>query len=73
MTREEACNELVERYDCAKYVDSDYVDCISIEAIEIAIACLRHELQQESQYNPCDNCQEFDCTDCVFRKRGYAK
>ena len=44
MTREEACVELVKRHECAKYVDSDYVDCVSIEALEIAIEALKERL-----------------------------
>lgn len=44
MTREEAYAELVERHECAKYVDSDYVDCVSIEALDIAIEALKEIL-----------------------------
>ena len=24
------------------------------------------------RYKPCENCQEFDCTDCVLKKSGEA-
>lgn len=49
MTREEAYVELVERHKCTKYVDSNYVDCISIEALEIAIEALKERLATDHE------------------------
>lgn len=49
MTREEAYAELVERHECAEYVDSDYVDCVSIEALEIAIEALKGRLEIDNE------------------------
>jgi hypothetical protein len=67
MTREEALNELVERYNCTESVDGDYIDCISIEAIEIAIACLEHELKNEKTCITCQGCGFWDT--CKGKKR----
>lgn len=61
MTREEACAELVERHECAKYVDSDYVDAVSIEALEIAIEALKAQKHGEWTNEGC-------CTYCGENK-----
>ena len=43
MTKQEALEELKSRLRCADYVDSDYVDCVSKEAITVAIEVLERE------------------------------
>ena len=40
MTREEAINELKEKIKSAKYIDSNYVDNVSINTLKIAISAL---------------------------------
>jgi len=40
MTREEAVNELNDRIKSAEYVDSDYIDCVSVDAVKMAISAL---------------------------------
>lgn len=40
MTREEAVNELNDRIKLAEYVDSDYIDCVSVDAVKMAISAL---------------------------------
>lgn len=44
MTKQEALAELKSRLRCADYVDSDYVDSVSKEAIKIAIEALEREV-----------------------------
>lgn len=52
MTREEALTEIKERVFVTEYVNSSYVDCISIEALRIAIKAL-----EEPQWIPCSDCE----------------
>lgn len=40
MTREEAVNELNDRIKSAEYVDSDYIDCVSVDAVKMVISAL---------------------------------
>ena len=40
MTRQEALAELKDRVRCAEWVDEDYVDCVSTEALKVAIEAL---------------------------------
>lgn len=40
MTREEAVNELNDRIKAAEYVNSDYIDCVSVNAVKMAISAL---------------------------------
>ena len=40
MTRQEALAELKNRVRCAGWVDEDYVDCVSTEALKVAIEAL---------------------------------
>lgn len=40
MTREEAVNELSDKIKSAEYVDSDYIDCVSVDAVKMAISAL---------------------------------
>lgn len=44
MTKQEALEELKSRLRCADYVDSDYVDSVSKEAIKIATEALEREV-----------------------------
>ena len=44
MTRQEALAELKDRVRCAEWVDEDYVDCVSTEALKIAIEALEREV-----------------------------
>lgn len=44
MTKQEALEELKSRLRCADYVDSDYIDSVSKEAIKIAIEALEQEV-----------------------------
>ena len=43
MTRQEALAELKDRVRCAEWVDEDYVDCVSTEALKVAIEALERE------------------------------
>lgn len=45
MTKQEALYELKDLLRCADWVDEDYVDGISKEAIKIAIEALKREIQ----------------------------
>lgn len=40
MTKQEALEELKSRVRCADWIDEDYVDCVSTEALKIAIEAL---------------------------------
>lgn len=44
MTKQEALAELKDRVHCADWVDEDYVDCVSKEALKIAIEALEREV-----------------------------
>ena len=44
MTRQEALAELKDRVRCAEWVDEDYVDCVSTEALKIAIEALERDI-----------------------------
>lgn len=44
MTRQEALAELKDRVRCAGWVDEDYVDCVSTEALKVAIEALEREV-----------------------------
>lgn len=44
MTRQEALAELKDRVRCAEWVDEDCVDCVSIEALKIAIEALERDI-----------------------------
>lgn len=43
MTKQEALAELKDRVRCAEWVDEDYVDCVSVEALKVAIEALERE------------------------------
>lgn len=42
--RQEALAELKDRVRCADYVDEDYVDCVSKEALKVVIEALEREV-----------------------------
>ena len=44
MTRQEALAELKDRVRCAEWVDEDYVDCVSTEALKVAIEALERDI-----------------------------
>ena len=44
MTKQEALAELKDRVRCAEWVDEDSVDCVSTEALKIAIEALEREV-----------------------------
>ena len=50
MTREEAANIIEDRVRVTEYVESNYVDCVDIESLKMAIEALR---QPEQQWIPC--------------------
>ena len=47
MTRQEALAELKNRVRCAEWVDEDYVHCVSIEALKVAIEALEREVSTD--------------------------
>ena len=47
MTRQEALAELEDRVRCAEWVDEDSVDCVSTEALKIAIEALKREVSTD--------------------------
>lgn len=44
MTKQEALEELKDHIRCASWVDEDYIDCVSKEAIKIAVEALEREV-----------------------------
>lgn len=47
MTKQEALAELKDRVRCASWVDEDYVDCVSVEALKVAIEALEREISTD--------------------------
>lgn len=47
MTKQEALAELKERVRCAGWADEDYVDCVSAEALKVAIEALEREISTD--------------------------
>ena len=47
MTKQEALAELKDRVRCAEWVDEDYVDCVSTEALKVAIEALEREVSTD--------------------------
>lgn len=47
MTRQEALEKLKDRVRCAGWVDEDYVDCVSTEALKVAIEALEREVSTD--------------------------
>lgn len=44
--RQEALSELKDLVRCADWVDEDYVDCVSKEALKVAIEVLEREVSR---------------------------
>ena len=47
MTKQEALAELKDRVRCASWVDEDYVDCVSTEALKVAIEALERDISTD--------------------------
>lgn len=47
MTKQEVLAELKDRVRCADWVDEDYVDCVSTEALKIAIEALERDISTD--------------------------
>ena len=47
MTRQEALEELKGLVRCASWTDEDYVDCVSVEALKVAIEALGREVSTD--------------------------
>lgn len=47
MTKQEALAELKDRVRCAEWVDEDYVDYVSTEALKVAIEALEREISTD--------------------------
>ncbi len=50
MTKQEALAELKDLVRCASWTDEDYVDCVSIEALETAIEALEREISTDPDW-----------------------
>ena len=47
MTKQEALAELKDRVRCAEWVNEDYVDCVSTEALRVAIEALERDISTD--------------------------
>lgn len=47
MTKQEALEELKDLVRCASWTDEDYVDCVSVEALKVAIEALEREVSTD--------------------------
>ena len=47
MTKQEALAELKDLVRCASWTDEDYVDCVSTEALKVAIEALEREVSAD--------------------------
>ena len=47
VTRQEALAELKDHVRCAGWTEEDYVDCVSTEALKIAIEALEREISTD--------------------------
>lgn len=45
--RQEALAELKDLVRCASWVDENYVDCVSVEALKVAIEALEREISTD--------------------------
>lgn len=50
MTKQEALAELKDRVRCAEWVDEDYVDCVSAEALRVAIEALERDISSDPDW-----------------------
>lgn len=47
MTRQEALAELKDLVRCASWTEEDYVDCVSTEALKVAIEALERDISTD--------------------------
>ena len=47
MTKQEALAELKDLVRCASWTDEDYVDCVSTEALKVAIEALERDISAD--------------------------
>lgn len=47
MTKQKALEKLKTCVRCAEWVDEDYVDCVSIEALKVAIEALERDISTD--------------------------
>lgn len=47
MTKQEALAELKDHVRCASWTDDDYVDCVSVEALKVAIKALEGDISPD--------------------------
>ena len=50
MTRQEALAELKDCVRCASWTEEDYVDCISTEALKVAIEALERDISTDPDH-----------------------
>ena len=50
MTKQEALAELKDLVRCASWIDEDYVDCVSIEALKVAIEALERDISTDPDW-----------------------
>ena len=50
MTKQEALAELKDLVRCASWADEDYVDCVSTEALKVAIEALEREISTDPDW-----------------------
>ena len=55
MTREEAIKEIEDRVQTTEYIGGNYVDCVDIEALRMAVSAL-----QQPEIVRCKDCTRFD-------------
>lgn len=51
MTKQEALAELKDHVRCASWTDDDYVDCVSTEALKVAVEALERDISMYSGFN----------------------
>ena len=61
MTKQQALEELKDRVRCADWTDEDYVDCVSKEALRVAIEALENNVFKPIRthgYQPSKGCSK---------------
>ena len=61
MTKQQALKELKDRVRCADWTDEDYVDCVSKEALRVAIEALEKNVFKPIRthgYQPSKGCSK---------------
>ena len=65
MTREEAIKEIEDRVQTTEYIGGNYVDCVDIEALRMAVSAL-----QQPEIVQCKDCKYWDSTGyCLYGSR----